>query len=59
MFSFNNPYGACPKCTGLGMKLEIDPDRIIPNRGLSILQGAVKARRLELLGRRQHCPDVF
>ena len=43
LFSFNNPYGACPECTGLGMKLEIDPDRIIPNRGLSILQGAVKA----------------
>ena len=43
LFSFNNPYGACPKCDGLGMKLEIDPDRIIPNRKLSINQGAIKA----------------
>lgn len=43
MFSFNNPYGACPTCTGLGMQLKIDPDRIIPNTKLSILQGAVKA----------------
>ena len=43
MFSFNNPYGACPKCTGLGVFKKIDPDLIIPNRLLSIRQGAVKA----------------
>ena len=43
LFSFNNPYGACPKCDGLGMKLEIDPDHIVPNRKLSINQGAIKA----------------
>ncbi len=43
MFSFNNPYGACPTCTGLGMKLEIDPELIFPNKNLSINQGAVKA----------------
>ena len=43
MFSFNNPYGACPTCTGLGMQLKIDPDRVIPNPKLSLLQGAVKA----------------
>ena len=43
MFSFNSPYGACPTCTGLGIRLEIDPDRVIPNRRLSLLQGAVKA----------------
>ena len=42
-FSFNNPYGACPTCTGLGMRLEIDPNLIIPNTNLSINQGAVKA----------------
>jgi len=42
-FSFNNPYGACPECAGLGMKLEFDPDLIIPNRKLSFRQGAVKA----------------
>ena len=36
MFSFNNPYGACPTCTGLGIQMKIDPDRILPNRRLSI-----------------------
>ena len=41
-FSFNTPYGACPACTGLGFKLEIDPDLIIPNKMLSISQGAIK-----------------
>ena len=51
--------GPARTCTGLGMKLEIDPDRIIPNRGLSILQGAVKAPGWNSLRRRQHCPDVF
>ncbi len=43
MFSFNNPYGACPTCTGLGMQLKVDPDRIIPNKSLSILEGAITA----------------
>ena len=43
MFSFNNPYGACPVCDGLGVKMEIDPDRIIPNPKLSLNQGAIKA----------------
>lgn len=43
MFSFNNPYGACPTCTGLGVKMRVDPDRIIPNRKLSIKQGAIRA----------------
>ena len=43
MFSFNNPYGACPTCMGLGSKLEIDPDQIIPNKNLSIMDGAIKA----------------
>jgi excinuclease ABC subunit A len=41
-FSFNSPHGACPVCTGLGFKLEIDPDLIIPNKMLSISQGAIK-----------------
>jgi excinuclease ABC subunit A len=41
-FSFNSPSGACPDCTGLGVKLKIDPDLIIPNKKLSISQGAVK-----------------
>lgn len=43
MFSFNNPFGACKKCTGLGIFMKIDPDRIIPNKKLSINQGALKA----------------
>ncbi|MBQ8781653.1 MAG: excinuclease ABC subunit UvrA [Oscillospiraceae bacterium] len=43
MFSFNNPFGACEKCTGLGVFRKIDPDLIIPNKELSIRQGAIKA----------------
>ena len=43
MFSFNNPYGACPVCTGLGIQKVVDPDRVIPNRRLSIKQGAIRA----------------
>jgi len=41
-FSFNSPHGACPACTGLGVKLEIDPELVIPNKGLSIAQGAIR-----------------
>ena len=41
-FSFNNPHGACSTCTGLGYKLEIDEDLVIPNRNLSIAEGAVQ-----------------
>ncbi len=40
-FSFNSPHGACPECTGLGFKLEIDPDQIIPDKNLSLAQGAI------------------
>ena len=40
-FSFNNPFGACPVCHGLGYKMEFDPDLIIPDRSLSINQGAI------------------
>ena len=43
MFSFNNPFGACPTCTGLGSQLKVDPDLIIPNKNLSILEGAITA----------------
>jgi len=35
MFSFNNPYGACPECTGLGSLMRIDPDLVIPDKKLS------------------------
>jgi len=43
MFSFNNPFGACPECTGLGFQLRVDPELVIPNRSLSILDGAICA----------------
>ncbi len=41
-FSFNNPHGACPDCTGLGTKLEVDPDLVIPNKRLSLAEGAIR-----------------
>jgi excinuclease ABC subunit A len=41
-FSFNSPYGACPACTGLGCKLEIDPNLVIPDRELSLGEGAIQ-----------------
>jgi len=43
MFSFNNPFGACPKCTGLGIFMRIDPDLVIPNKRLSVREGAIRA----------------
>ncbi|MGK0209266.1 MAG: excinuclease ABC subunit A, partial [Patescibacteria group bacterium] len=42
MFSFNSPFGACEECHGLGEKIEFDPDLIIPDKSLTILDGAVK-----------------
>lgn len=42
-FSFNNPFGACPKCTGLSVFMKIDPKLVIPNPNLSIKQGAIQA----------------
>jgi len=59
-FSFNSPHGACPACTGLGVKLEIAPELVIPNKELSIAQGAIHPRwwfswhanELEILARR-------
>ncbi len=41
-FSFNSPHGACPVCTGLGVRMEIDPDLVIPDRSLSIYEGAIR-----------------
>lgn len=43
MFSFNNPFGACPKCAGLGVFMKIDPDLIFPDKSLSINRGGLKA----------------
>src|SRR5262249_58170727 len=41
VFSFNSPHGACPRCTGLGAQLEIDPDLLVPDPTLSIGEGAL------------------
>ena len=61
-FSFNSPHGACPSCTGLGVQMELDPELVVPNRKLSINEGAILPyqrmsttlswyrRRLEALG---------
>ena len=61
-FSFNSPHGACPTCTGLGVQMELDPELVIPNRTLTIAEGAIVPfqrlstsiswyrRRLEALG---------
>ncbi len=43
MFSFNAPQGACPKCTGLGVFMRIDPDKVIPDKSKSVNQGGIKA----------------
>ena len=50
MFSFNNPFGACPKCTGLGMFLRVDPQLIIPDPNKTIAQGGIKASGWALEG---------
>ncbi len=42
IFSFNSPYGACPTCTGLGSTLEVDPNLVIPNKRLTIAEGAIR-----------------
>lgn len=46
-FSFNTPHGACPACMGLGTRLEIDPDLIIPNRDLSLDEGAIRTNGMD------------
>ena len=50
LFSFNNPYGACPKCGGLGVQLQIDPALIIPDPSVSILNGGITASGWNSLG---------
>ena len=50
MFSFNNPFGACEKCTGLGVFLRVDPKRIIPDKNKSILDGGLKGSGWALEG---------
>lgn len=50
-FSFNNPYGACPECSGLGIKQRVDPDLLIPNKKLSINEGAILPWQKIIMGR--------
>lgn len=54
MFSFNSPFGACEKCHGLGIKMDFDPELIIPNLDLSMADGAIKLYRNALDGWRIH-----
>ncbi len=58
MFSFNNPFGACPTCTGLGVFMKIDPELIIPDKRLSITKGALKASGWAH-GGQHHCRHVL
>ncbi|PIT94247.1 excinuclease ABC subunit UvrA, partial [Candidatus Falkowbacteria bacterium CG10_big_fil_rev_8_21_14_0_10_43_11] len=50
LFSFNSPFGACPECHGLGAKLEFDQDLVVPNKDLSLNEGAIKPWRTQLMG---------
>jgi excinuclease ABC subunit A len=50
MFSFNNPYGACPDCTGLGTRMYFDPDLVVPNPDLSLREGAIAPWEKRLSG---------
>ncbi len=53
LFSFNSPYGACVSCTGLGTRLEVDPDLVFPNKNLTLAEGAIQpwARASHRVGR--------
>ncbi len=46
-FSFNTPHGACPACTGLGTQMELDPDLIMPNKDLTLREGAIRANGID------------
>jgi len=61
LFSFNNPYGACPECTGLGEKLEVDPELVIPNKRLTIAEGAIWpwSRASHKVGRQGHYYSIL
>lgn len=59
MFSFNNPYGACPTCTGLGIFMKVDPDLIIPDKSLSISEGAIKGSGWNYMEGAQICQMYY
>lgn len=54
MFSFNSPYGACPSCTGLGYKIELDADLVVPDKTLSVNDGAIKPWKKPTFDHRHH-----
>ncbi|MEE4195345.1 MAG: excinuclease ABC subunit UvrA [Anaerolineae bacterium] len=58
-FSFNTPHGACPECQGLGEKLELDPDLIVPNWDLSINEGGIAAMEYASIGQGQKRGDTY
>ncbi|MFH2105272.1 MAG: excinuclease ABC subunit UvrA [Parcubacteria group bacterium] len=58
-FSFNSPYGACPKCSGLGTKLEVDPELIIPNKKLTLAQGAIRPWSSSAAGQQNKYLDIL
>jgi excinuclease ABC subunit A len=53
LFSFNSPYGACPGCKGVGFRMEVDPDLVIPDREKSVVEGAIRPMGLPSLRIRQ------
>ncbi|MBR4282471.1 MAG: hypothetical protein IKT35_02025 [Clostridia bacterium] len=59
MFSFNNPFGACPKCDGLGVYVKIDPDLLVPNKLLSIRQGAIKCSGWSMAGDTSNISSMY
>ena len=59
LFSFNTPSGACPSCQGLGFSLEIDPDLVIPDKDLSIADGAINANGWRLEGKNSWTWNIF
>jgi excinuclease ABC subunit A len=59
MFSFNNPFGACPLCTGLGVLLEMDPDLIIPDKSLSLIDGAIAINGWNLENGEGYAKQIF
>ncbi len=52
LFSFNSPFGACPDCTGLGFRMELDPDLVIPDKSMTVREGAIEAWIKSLNGMR-------
>jgi excinuclease ABC subunit A len=59
LFSFNNPFGACPECNGFGNIIEIDIDKVIPDKGLSLAEGAIEPWTKPSRGRLRHRLEEF